>query len=253
MMGEPAAIFRGIFAVAALAVIALAPASASSQNLRQGLFGRPSDGREFNTPPVARYVSESGERFILDRSQGRPLLKFENSPEVWVLQPHPAPRGDMIYKNDLGQPVLRATRLGGVTIFTQRRPAGAAAAMAGPGPPLRLPAMGPQELSERLLQASARATRAARHPVLFEAEATPASSAVIADAATVASVAIAKLAGHPAGAAFLARLRRVLLIEGRKPSAQVQNETLVIVVAPTQGAAGRPSSERILAVAARLP
>ena len=44
-----------------------------------------------------------------------------------MLQPQPAPRGDVIYKNDLGEPVLRATRLGGVTVFTDHGPAGSAA------------------------------------------------------------------------------------------------------------------------------
>nr|QQZ52104.1 DUF4908 domain-containing protein [Phenylobacterium glaciei] len=42
-----------------------------------------------------------------------------------------APRGDIIYKNDLGEPVLRATRLGGLTLFTPDRPGGTAAALAG--------------------------------------------------------------------------------------------------------------------------
>ena len=113
-------------------------------------------------PPVARYVSETGDVFILDRSQPKPLLKFEHSPEVWVLLPQPGPRGDVIYKNDLGEPVLRATRLGGVTVFTDARPSGAAAALAGGGSSLKLAPLGPQALLERLAQASARASRAAR-------------------------------------------------------------------------------------------
>src|SRR5690606_35936740 len=116
-----------------------APAHAGPESLREGLFGRhPADGRSQVAPPVARYVSEDGDVFILDRTQSRPLLKFENSPEVWALSPQPAPRGDVIYKNDLGTPVIRATRLGGVTIFTDQRPAGSAAALAGGGDPLRL-------------------------------------------------------------------------------------------------------------------
>ena len=55
----------------------------------------------------------------------------------------------------------------------------------GGGAPLRLAAMSPQAVFERLAQASLRASRAARRPMLFEAEATPASSALIADAAVV--------------------------------------------------------------------
>jgi hypothetical protein len=187
---------------------------------------------------------------VLDRSQGRPFLKFDNSPEVWVLQQQPGPRGDVIYKNDLGEPVVRATRLGGVTVFTDQRPEGSAAALAGGGDPLRLTVLGPQALLERLAQASARASRAARRLIPFDADATPASSALIADAAIVASEAVVRLARVAEGRAILARIRHVELVEGKKPQAKLaKTGSLQITVAPTQGLAGRPSSERIVAAA----
>ena len=84
-------------------------------------------------PPVARYVSETGVRFTFDRSQGVPLVKFDRSPEVWVLRPQPAPRGDVLYLNDLGEPILRASRTGGLTVFTTDRPEGLAVALSGGG------------------------------------------------------------------------------------------------------------------------
>jgi hypothetical protein len=252
MTDELSAFSRGIFAAAvcASALGFAGPAAAGPESLRQGLFGpRPSEGRQYAAPPIARYVSEDGDVFVLDRSQPRPLLKFENSVEVWVLQPLPAPRGDVIYKNDLGEPMLRATRLGGVTVFTDQRPEGSAAALAGSGNPLRLMPLTPQALVERLLQASVRASRAARHGVLFDAEATPGSSAVIADAALVTSLAVVRLSEKQEGRSVLARLRRVLLMEGRKSSARFEQGTMLITVAPTLGLAGRPSSDRIIAVA----
>ena len=221
-------------------------------SLREGLFGAPqADGRQGSSLPIARYVSEDGEVFTLDRTQPQPLLKFENNGEVWVLQPQPAPRGDVIYKNELGEPVLRATRLGGVTLFTDDRPAGQAAALAGSGAPIRLMLLGPQALIERLAQASFRASRAARHGVLFDAEAGPASAALIADAAMVTSLAVTRAADHPEAQGFLSRLKRVFLSEGRRSSAQFDQGqgTLNIVVVPKQGLAGRPSSQRIMAVA----
>lgn len=227
------------------------PPAPGPGNLRQGLFGAPqSEGRAGYSLPVARYVSEDGDVFTLDRSQPHPLLKFENNGEVWVLAPQPAPRGDIIYKNDLGEPVLRATRLGGVTLFTEDRPAGQAAALQGSGVPIRLMVLGPQALFERLAQASFRASRATRHGVLFDAEATPGSSALIADAAMVASLAIVRASDRPEAQGFLAKLKRVFLIEGRKMGAQFdQQGTLKITVVPEQGLAGRPSSDRLVAVA----
>jgi hypothetical protein len=190
---------------------------------------------------------------VLDLTQDRPLLKFENSPEVWALQPRPAPRGDTVYKNDVGEVMLRATRLGGFTVFTSHRPDGEAVAVEGPaGAPLHLAPLGPQALIDRLAQASLRASRAARHLILFDAEASPGSSAVIADAAAVAGVAVAKIAERPAGRSRLATLHRIFFMEGKRAAAQVEKDTLKITVEPAMGLAGRPSSDRI-AVAMGAP
>jgi len=223
------------------------------ESLREGLFGhRPADGRQFPAPPIARYVTEDGDAFTLDRTQAKPLLKFENSYEVWALQPQPGPRGDTIYKNDLGEPVLRATRLGGVTLFTDQRPGGSAAALSGAGSPLRLAIMGPQALFERLALASARASRAARRLIPFEAEATPTSSALIADSAMVTSEAVVRMTKNSGTRRMLDRILKVRLVSGREPDAELAQGVLEVTVAPTQGLAGRPSSDRIVHVAQTL-
>jgi hypothetical protein len=219
------------------------------ESLRQGLFGqRPTDGRQFPAPPIARYVSEDGDVFTLDRTGPKALLKFDNSYEVWALKPQPAPRGDVIYKNDLGETVLRATRLGGITIFTDQRPGGSAAALAGVGPPLRLAIMGPQALFERLTLASARASRAARRLIPFEADATPASSALIADAAMVTSEAMVRMSKRTETRRLADRVLKVRLVEGRNASAQMSQGVLEVTVVPPQGVAGRPSSDWIVHV-----
>ena len=216
--------------------------------LRDSLFGaRPAAQDQNRTLPVARYVSQEGDVFVLDRSQPRPLLKFDDSPEVWVLRPQPAPRGDVLYMNDLGEPVLRATRLGGLTLFTPDRPGGTAAALTGGGNALRLAQLGPQQLLERLAQASARATRAARRLIPFEADASPSSSAITADAAMVAAEAVVRIARRPDAKSILGRIGKIQLVEGRKASASLQQGVVQITVSPNDGLAGRPSSERIMA------
>jgi hypothetical protein len=234
-----------------------APALAGPvESLRQRLFDHhPNDGRDFAAPPIARYVSEDGDVFTLDRTQPKPLLKFDGSFEVWALQPQQAPHGDIIYKNDLGEPVLRATRLGGVTIFTDQRPGGSAVAFAGVGAPLRLAIMGPQVLLERLAQASARASRAARRLIPFEAgqlghEATPTSAPLIADAAMVTSEAMVRMSKRSDARKLLDHILKVDIVEGRKPSAQLNGDgALQVTIVPPQGMAGRPSSDRIVQVA----
>jgi len=252
MQGEPPAKLRAICAAVAIAGVVAAGGPAQAwPGLREGLFGRRAED-QITAPPVARYTSEDGTSFILDRSQPRPLLKFENSPEVWALQAQPAPRGDIIYKNDLGEPVLRATRLGGLIIFTDQRPEGSAVALDGDCPPLRLTPLGPQALLEHLAQASARASHAARRLIPFDADASPASSALVADAATVASEAVVRMSRRKEGRAELGRLRQVRLVEGLRAGVLLTRGTLQITVAPALGLAGRPSSERIVLTAFAL-
>jgi hypothetical protein len=256
MDGGPTAVSRSICAALACAVVCAFAPAAQAQSLHDLLFGRkgPSVGRDFTAPPTARYVSEDGDGFVLDLSQDRPFLKFDGSPEVWTLDPRPAPRGDIIYKNDVGEVLVRATRLGGITVFTPHRPDGEAAAPEGATAPLKLAPLGPQALFDRLTVASLRATHAAKHLIVFDAEANPGSSAVIADAATVASVAVIRLSDRPQGKSRLGALHRVFLEEGKRVAAQLEKSTgtLKITVMPALGLAGRPSSDRI-AVAMGAP
>jgi len=241
-----------MFAAAALGATACASsAAAAPESLRQGLFGRDQfDSRQAGAPPVARYVAEDGAGFIVDRSQGRVLLKFDDDPEVWALLPQAAPRGDVIYKNDLGEPVLRATRLGGLTVFTHDRPGGSAAALVGGGAALRLQPLAAQALLERLAQASARASRAAKRLIAFDADASPTSAALIADAANIVSAALVRVSRRGDGRAVLSRVKQVRLAEGKRPDVKLSQGELQVTVAPAHGLAGRPSSDRILAVAA---
>ncbi len=230
----------------AIALAAGTPAGAVGPSWLRHVFESPTGARN-KTPPVARYAIDSGGNFILDRTAGpHPLLKFEDSPEVWALTVTRGPRGDLIYWNDLGQPFLRVTKFGGVTVFTADRPQGAAAAMAGPGLPLRLASVGPIGLYQHLAVASARSGRAAQHPVGYTAiDADPTSDGLMADAAIVASEAMVNLAVRPHGRAFLRRIGRVTILRGNKPSATLHEGVVVVTVAPAEGLSGRPSSLRI--------
>ena len=117
--------------IAALLLSTAIPASAWAgppQSLREALFGdHGSFGGMPEPPPVARYRLDVGASFVVDRlGRDEALLKFDGGDEVWALKGVNAAHGDMIFKNDLGEPVLRATRWGGVTLFTPARPEGAA-------------------------------------------------------------------------------------------------------------------------------
>lgn len=244
--------------LAALAAIAFATtAAAQPSSLGEQLFGGPSDGRARPMPPVARFVPEDGDAFVLDRSIGRQVfLRFENSPEIWALTPIPAPRGDVIYKDDMGETVLRATKLGGVTLFTPERPGGVAAAMAGQGAALRPPVIASAtQLLQTFLQATERAQKAARvgHPITFDLETVPLSvGSLFADAAAVTAEAFVEMASRGERARrSLGRFTSVRFSLGPEPMVSIYGETLNITVAPDRGLAGRPSSRRIEAALKR--
>jgi hypothetical protein len=241
-------------APAALAGIALAWACASpalaftnQATLGAYIFGSEGqDERRGPAPAVARYVSDEGESFVLDRSTPTPLLRFEESREVIVLNPQPAARGDIIYRDDVGAPVLRATKLGGLTLFARGRPGGAPVAFAGQAPGIRLQSLSPGALGQRMLQAAYRASRASRQLISFEApEVTPGSEGVYADAAWVAADAMVRIAQRKDARALFARFNRIVFTPGKKVEASLKKGALRVSIIPAQGLAGRPSSARI--------
>lgn len=219
-------------------------------SLRDMLFG--ARGARGMGPAPGRYQADDL-GFVLDREGGDlALVRFENSPEVWALTAAPGPRGDVMFRNDAGETVLRATRIGGLTLFTDAHPSGVAAAVAGAAGPLRFPtSIGPQALLQALAQASARASRIAQHLVVFDAPDVRADTDwEFADAALVASEAFVRAAqkGAAAGRTACARFARVNLAQGRSPDVVAKGPVLRITVSPDRGPAGRPSSERIMLV-----
>ena len=131
---------RGVVAGAVFgAAASLCPARGycETDTIREAMMGAAAQGAHAHEHPpvVGRYLAETGAAFILDRSGPAALFRFERSTEVWALHATPGPGGDIIYKNDLDQPVVRISRLGGLTVFTTQRPMGAAATLQGEGAP----------------------------------------------------------------------------------------------------------------------
>ncbi|HZC16538.1 MAG TPA: DUF4908 domain-containing protein [Caulobacteraceae bacterium] len=230
-------------------------AHAGPFNLGDELFGGHTlPWQHAKPPPVGLYRDDQDgdPPFVLDRTSSIVLLRFADSQEIWVLTPQPAPRGDTLYKNDVGEPVLRVTRLGGMTLFTVDHPGGAAAALVGDAQPIRpAPVLSYSTLLLRITQATARSSHALQRLVVFEAQdVTPQSAALVADAAGVTAEAVVFIARHPDGKRALSRLARVMLTSGHKASVGFAGGVLQVVVAPKPGnplgdITGRPSSRRI--------
>jgi hypothetical protein len=95
-------------------------ARAGPFNLGDELFGGHAlPWQRAKAPPVGRYRDEEDgdPAFVIDHSSSIILLRFDDSTEIWMLTPQPGPGGSTLYKNDVGEIVLRVTRLGGLTLF----------------------------------------------------------------------------------------------------------------------------------------
>lgn len=203
-------------------------------------------------PSTGRYVSENGERFVFDRSGARPLFRFESRNETWVLRPSPAPRGDIIYRNDAGDQILRVTPDGGMTLYTVRAPNGTPASMSGPAPGLAPPAVTPAQLFRFSIQQSDRMSEAVGHLVYVTLDLErPGHEAAVAETVSVICEAVLRLARSSTTRSHAAGIRRINVVEGTRPGVTYANGVLTVVTNPADGAEGRPSSARIIRTIAR--
>lgn len=203
-------------------------------------------------PASGRYVAETGETFIFDRSGARPLFRFERRNETWVLRATPAPRGDIIYRNDAGDQVLRVTADGGMTLYSVRAPNGSPAAVAGAAPNLTPPSVSPAELIRFSIVQSGRMSQALGHLVYVSLDLDrPGHEAMVAETISVISEAVLRMARSTTSRDQVQRIRRINVVEGASPRISFANGVLEVVTNPSAGTVGRPSSARIIRAISR--
>ncbi|MDP3658326.1 MAG: DUF4908 domain-containing protein [Brevundimonas sp.] len=241
-------------AIALAAVLSSLPLASQAQAQNRGnaqaeqsqaLGNRnPAAGRAL--PPTGRYVADSGEAFILDRSGQRPLLRFDRRDETWVLRPTAAPRGDVIYRNDAGDQLLRVTPGGGMTVYTPRAPGGSPASFSGPGQSLTPPTLGPTQLFQLMARRSAMLSQTMGRLIEINVDTDGQAEGLAVEALILSTDAVLRIARSPTARSSLDRLRSITIIEGQRASVTYARGDLRIVVAPVQGVAGRPSSARVI-------
>jgi hypothetical protein len=230
---------RGAAAFAAALTLG-APGQALAQQQRQGGANAPPpvQGLYTSTSGATQYATPDGAvRFTFDRSGGRvALVRFEGDPEVHMLRPRAAAGGGEIYRTEDGAVALRVTPHGGVIVYTRTNRAGAAASEEARVAPLTPEAIAFAEMQTRIRALQARAGRAIGQQVTFQAPAQMSApqAGVVLDAAERAAEGLRD--------APITNVRRVVIVFGPRPAAQLQGDTLVVQVAPQYGYAGRPSS-----------
>jgi len=196
-------------------------------------------------PDTGRYVSDAGQSFVLDSSGVRPLLRFERSAEIWVLRPTPAPRGDLIYRNDNGDQILRVTADGGMTLYTTTTPQGSPVSRAGGAEPLRTPNLGPVQLFNLMARRSNLVSEAVGRLITIDLDGSQ-SEALCVEALIVSTDAVIRMARNPSTRSAINRLRKISIVEGARSSVTFARGELRVIVDPSRGIAGRPSSALVI-------
>ncbi|MGA9657521.1 MAG: DUF4908 domain-containing protein [Asticcacaulis sp.] len=214
------------------------------RSLKEAMFGQRS---ESSRPEVAHFSSEDGESFVMDETSGRTLVRFDGDDEVWLLTPTQGPKGDIIYKNDVGEPVLKATRWGGMTLFSANRPMGDPVAVTGKADSFVPGRISPALLFQTLVRASRRVSLALGHNMIFDApEVTPGADFLYASAADLTADALIRVSALKSKQKLVAPIRSVEFIEGRPPEVYMDKDVLVLKLDVSRGDwSGRPSSKRI--------
>jgi len=200
-----------------------------------------------NEISVARFTSQGGPSFVLDQSGLRPLLRYDGSSEIWVLRASAGLRGDVYFRNDIGEVVLRATRLGGLTLYTASAPGGLPCAATEEASRLQISRHDVQTLFRHMLREAARGGQAIRGQLEIRArDVEPQTDDIYGDAATVAIDGIVRVSQTRSGREHLQGLHVLSIVEGSGPNARRDGDTLVVTITPRLGPAGRPSSARVM-------
>jgi hypothetical protein len=134
-----------------------------------------------------------------------------------------------------------------MTVFTPDRPGGLPAALSGEAAKLRPAIVTALQLFRHLRRQSGKVSKALGRGIAFEApDVEPGQEQVYADAATVTAEALTQAAPRISTHRRLAGVNRVRFVTGARPDAGVSGDAIEVVVTPSQGVAGRPSSRRLL-------
>jgi hypothetical protein len=256
--GEPA---RADSAGMPVAVAAADPFSALIGKARKS---DPKKGRA-----VERYaIASDGRMFLVEGKVGAARLKYLCSngdtrldcaldpeayaEEVFLATGARGPRGDIIYKGETGEVLLRIMSYGGATVFWPGRANGEAAAKSyGDDANLRLPPATRADALRRADLASARLSALTGARMAFELGAAApiegaGDDAVLADAIMRVVAGMAEVARDQTGAGVVAeRINQVTFKAGGPPHLSLDGKVLKVIYDPALDAAGRPSSRAV--------
>jgi len=182
------------------------------------------------------------------------LLRFDDSPENFVLYGDRVALGGRELKYDTGALALKVSVWGGVTLYTQQAPSGIPATRNGDAtapPKLQVTAA---SLTAALADEASHIAYVQQLKLRFSADESILKNnddvrGNAFDALVNSAMGIEHVVATPAGrSAFVRRFDSVRIVEGDKPTIAISGRTLLVSFVPSAGAAGRASS-RAIAVA----
>ena len=239
---------RPFLAIAAFA--ALAFACAPCAHAQDSFAARLAQDRIGDIEP-GDYTAGDSVNFAIVPMNGNFMLRFDSSPEVFVLYSDRASLGGRVLKYDSGAVALQVSSWGGITLYTDAKPNGLPAVRSGDAPNFALPSVSPAQIQDAM-QSNAEPLANSRHmAVSFGVDMTQVASspylrAQCFDALENAARGIDRfVSSSKARAAFAAKINQVQIAIGAKPTIALHSKTLVVTFNPDRGFTGRASSRAI--------
>jgi len=239
---------KSLLAVAACAALSACAGEAAraQDSVAQRLF----NDRLANIEPGA-YLAGDRVKFTLHPGDGYFLLRFEGSPEVFVLYADHASMGGRVLKFDSGETAIQVTVWGGLTLYTDAQPAGLPAVRTGDSP---RPAPPQAVLSDMQTAAADEAqhlgyTRRLR--LAFTADWASLGDGMTRsfafDAMENAARGLDRFAASPQGHDALAQRvdSGAIVPGGGRPTLSLNGRTLIVTFNSASGFAGRASSRAV--------
>lgn len=197
------------------------------------------------------YLAGDDVRFALMKDRDNFLLRFDSSPEVFVLYTGHASLGGRILKYDSGETALQVAGWGGMTLYTDAAPTGLPTVRTGDD---AAPALPNVSLSD-IQNAAEDETQHLAYMRGLRLNVTADWAAISADAATRALAfdtmenavrGLDRFSYGAAGRELLAHRMDTLMIEpAAKPTLRLKTKTLIVTFNPAHGYEGRASSRAI--------
>ena len=253
MKARPDVMPRVFFGIVAGLALLIAQAATAQDSLAQRLSSdRPGQ--------ISCGAWLAGDRigFTLDAAAADYLLRFDGSPEVFVLHPDKAALGGKVLRYDSGETALQVSGWGGLTLYTDANPSGVPAVRTGDAA-IQEPA--PPSLAELVAASEDDSENLGRDrglDLVFTADwnglaGNGPARALALDTMENVARGIERFGRTAHGREELARrVKSVMLAVAGRPTVTLNGRTLTVTFDPGQGYEGRASSRAITRALATL-